>query len=47
MREVQNQPYIQDFIRTYEKSVSSWGVKTISNRAKDIALESYRKVWKI
>ncbi|MBI2888505.1 MAG: DUF1524 domain-containing protein [Candidatus Liptonbacteria bacterium] len=46
-REVQNQPHIQDFIRTYEKSVSSWGTKTILRRAKAIAAESYRKVWKI
>gem|GEM_PF-6649348 len=47
MREVQNQPYIQDFIRDYEKSVFSWGTKTIVNRAKEIATDAYRKVWKI
>jgi hypothetical protein len=46
-REVQNQPYIQDFIHTYEKSASSWNTKVINKRAKDIAIEAYRKIWKI
>lgn len=46
-REVQNQPHIQDFLHTYEKSVASWGAKIIAHRAKDIATEAYRKVWKM
>lgn len=46
-REIQNQPHIQEFIRTYGRSISSWGTKTIVHRAKNIATESYRNVWRI
>lgn len=46
-REVQNQSHIHDFIHAYEKSVSSWGAKIINHRAKEIAIEAYRKIWKI
>ena len=46
-REIQNQPHIQDFIDNYEASASSWSKKTIAHRAKEIATEAYRKVWKI
>lgn len=47
MREVQNQPHVQDFILNYERTVASWGKKSINNRAKNIATEAYRRVWKI
>jgi len=46
-REIQNLSYIQEFIRKYEKAVFSWDKKTIINRAKEMAKQAYREIWKI
>lgn len=46
-REIQNLPYVQEFIRTYDKVIPTWDSKTIDKRAKSIAKQAYNEVWKI
>lgn len=46
-REVQNQAHIREFIHLYEKTASTWNKKTIAVRAKSLATEAYKKIWKI
>ena len=46
-REIQNLPYVQEFIRTYSKSIPTWDSKAIEERAKSLAKQAYTEVWKI
>lgn len=46
-KEIQNLSYVRDFLKKYEKHVATWDRKIILHRAKEIAEESYKKVWKI
>lgn len=46
-KEIENMLYIQEFVKEYNDSVSSWGKETIDRRAKELAELAYRKVWKI
>ncbi len=45
--DIENLSYVQEFIRKYEKEAVSWDKQIINKRAKEIAEESYRKIWKI
>ncbi len=47
LREVQNQAHIQEFLQTYEKSVTGWNKKIIIRRAKEVATDAYRRIWKV
>lgn len=46
-REIQNLSYVQDFIHTYEKKAKNWNAGVINERAKDLATQAFRKIWKI
>ncbi len=46
-KEVQNLSYMRDFIKKYEQHAATWGSKIILHRAKEIAKEAYKEIWKI
>ena len=46
-REIQNLPYVQEFIKTYGKAAASWDSKAIDKRSKALAKQAYREVWKV
>ncbi len=46
-KEIQNLSYVQEFIKKYEKSASSWGKNIIMERARDMAKDAYKGVWRI
>ena len=45
-KEIENMLYIQEFVKEYKDSVSSWGREIIESRAKKLATSAYCKVWK-
>lgn len=46
-QEIENLTYVNDFIARYGIDAKSWGPERIQKRVLDMALEAYRKVWKI
>lgn len=46
-KEVQNLSYVQDFIEKYSDDASSWNKTKIEKRARDMAENAYRAIWKI
>lgn len=46
-KDVQNLPYITEFVRKYGQAASSWDKKQILERAADMAQHAYRVVWKM
>jgi uncharacterized protein with ParB-like and HNH nuclease domain len=45
--DVQCLPFIKDFISKYSVSADSWGKENIEARAREMAVDAYREVWKI
>ncbi|PKM98232.1 MAG: hypothetical protein CVU79_04200 [Elusimicrobia bacterium HGW-Elusimicrobia-3] len=45
-KEIMNTPYVKDFLNKYGGNASAWNKKMIETRAKDLANESYDKIWK-
>ena len=39
--------YVRGFIQTYGPEAASWNDANIANRAQQMSLEAYRKIWKI
>lgn len=46
-KEIQNQPYVQDFVCDYEKLSSKWDKNAINKRAKKMARKAYREIWNV
>jgi uncharacterized protein YoxC len=46
-QKVQHLSHVIDFIAKYGSDAGSWGSEKIQKRANDMAIEGYRKVWKI
>jgi hypothetical protein len=46
-KEIQNTEYVKDFLAKYSADAHSWDDSRIQKRAKEMAEEAYRKVWKI
>jgi hypothetical protein len=44
-KDIQNLPFVQDFLQRYGDKVENWDAKAIKNRAIDLATDSYTKVW--
>lgn len=46
-KEIQNLPYVNDFVTRYGSRAASWDEEAILNRAREMALHAYRTVWKL
>jgi hypothetical protein len=43
--EIQNLPFVQQFLDRYGDRAATWNSDAIQSRASDLAEESYQKVW--
>ncbi|HLW81215.1 MAG TPA: DUF262 domain-containing HNH endonuclease family protein [Candidatus Acidoferrales bacterium] len=46
-KKIQNLPYVRDFLDKYADKAEAWNDDAINQRAKDMAREAYRHVWRI
>ncbi len=46
-KDIENMLYVQEFVKKYKKSISSWSKEIIESRANELATLAYRKVWNI
>ena len=46
-KEVENLQYVKEFIATYGPDAKNWDESKIQGRAKDMAMDAYKRVWKI
>ena len=43
--EIQNLPFVQDFLDRYGDKADNWNADAIRSRADDLATDAYGKVW--
>lgn len=46
-KDIQNLPYVQEFIAVYGPKAKAWGQEAIADRAQCMALDAYQRIWKI
>lgn len=45
--EIQNQSFVREFVKQYGEKAEEWGADSIKNRARDLAVDAYKRVWAI